>query len=626
MKHPKVISLAVLMLLGTCVSSNLYANNGKICYAYPIKDIRIDGQLDDWPTDVQYFEIADYQNGEPDNDRDSKTYFRVGYSTQTQSLYVATEMLDDDYVRTPDNSFYRTHDFQVLYLDPLHQTSSGVVAYELCEDNRKIVHQEDMVWYPQVQAASWDDVEVAMGHKDGKTIYEWRIQLKEEIAPGRSFGFDYAVFDKDTDQDQVMVTWGRGAVKHDNEHLIGDIILLPTKAELGKLSGSLKWSGEEMARYPRVVHIQSPQNANFKLSAEVDSNGHYVAQLPPGEYSVEVSARLIGLDRQTMYRPKGKEEAKVKVLAGKETKATPISVVAQSGPDLIGKKGILQGEAFTAAKQKEIDAFIESYRSFYDIPGVSLAVIMDGKVVYDQVYGVQNNMGEEPVHELSLFEAASITKPVFAYAISRLVQRGEFDLDQPLYERLTFPELEKTPDYKLMTGRHVLTHTTGLPNWGARLLNKPGTKYGYSGEGFEYLKKAWAGAFDERMIKKINKLLEEEVTGQFGMKNTFFMDHPTLRERGVSGHRNGVPTVQNWPDGPGMAWSMQTSAKDFSQFAIALLNREGLEPEMEKEMFSIQTPLPKENRRPGSDEFAEGVGIGLFLRESPQGLVFGQSG
>ena len=62
-----------------------------------------------------------------------------------------------------------------------------------------------------------------------------------------------------------------------------------------------------------------------------------------------------------------------------------------------------------------------------------------------------------------MFEAASLGKPLFAYAVLRLVDAGRFDLDRPLYDYPPVPEAD-TPRMRRVTARHVLSHTSGLPN------------------------------------------------------------------------------------------------------------------------------------------------------------------
>ena len=216
-----------------------------------------------------------------------------------------------------------------------------------------------------------------------------------------------------------------------------------------------------------------------------------------------------------------------------------------------------------------------------------------------------------------------ITKLVFAYSMNRLVQRGEFDLDKPLYEFLAFPELEAYPEYKEITGRHVLTHVTGLPNWGTRIINKPGTTYGYSGEGFEYLKRALASRSAAPLPQTIQAHLEREVMKPLGMTNTYFTCNEQLPKLKVAGHNNGIPNMFNCDNEPGMAFSMHTEAKDFVPFALALLNREGLTTAQAEKMFSFHTLEDKEDWVNGQKT---GYGLGVALRESPYGLVFGHSG
>ncbi|MEM1357993.1 MAG: hypothetical protein AAGF89_07335, partial [Bacteroidota bacterium] len=140
------------MVLLLCSLQYVIANNGEIAYAYPISDIKIDGDLSDWPANTVRYPINRYENDAKKNrPGDASAYFMTGYDPQLQRLYVGVAMEDDDYVRTPENAFYASHDLQVLYLDLKHASpGSGVIAYELCEDNRKIVHQEQMPWYPEV--------------------------------------------------------------------------------------------------------------------------------------------------------------------------------------------------------------------------------------------------------------------------------------------------------------------------------------------------------------------------------------------------------------------------------------------------------------------------------------------
>jgi CubicO group peptidase (beta-lactamase class C family) len=125
-----------------------------------------------------------------------------------------------------------------------------------------------------------------------------------------------------------------------------------------------------------------------------------------------------------------------------------------------------------------------------------------------------------PVTGETVFEAASLSKPVFAYAVMRLVERGEFDLDEPLAEILPYERLEHEERYLRITPRMVLTHSTGLPNWGEGRLGlafDPGERFSYSGEGFVYLQKAvetiTGKPLDAFMRQELFALLEQEGLG-----------------------------------------------------------------------------------------------------------------
>lgn len=612
----------VLVLLAFC--HTLSANNGEVAFAYPVKNLIIDGNVSDWPANAPRYPIGHYEDLEKKNRKgDASAYFMTAYDLKMKALYVAVVMQDDDYVRTPNDAHYTTHDLQVLYLDLQHDAEgSGVIAYELDEDHRKIVHQEQMPWYPEVRNASWDNVTVRIRNVDGVTTYEWLIVLPDHLREGQTIGFDYVIFDKDTDRNTSALSWGEGGRKFSNSNRLGDLVPVAKKTKLVTIVGTLTKTDPKVKEWPAQVDVTSTKSAKFRLSTSIDSIGGYQFQVPEGEYRVGVPQDVLWNNWFDLQRVGGMMTQDITVERGRESIIPPIEVVSLPKPDLIGKAGILHQE-FSPEIASKVDRFVSAYQKYYDIPGVSIGLIKDGKLVYHQGYGVENKITQAPLREDAVFEAASITKSVFAYVMNRLEQRGDFDLSRPLYEQAPFPELEKYPEYKKMTGRHVLTHVSGLPNWGARMINEPGTKLGYSGEGFEYLKKVVAGGVGDHLPDSIQRLLDQEVLEPFGMTNTYFKRDPKLSERGVSGHLQHRPTIQEYGLWPGMAYSMHTNAKDFAPFAIALLERKGLSSKQAKDMFSYHTLQPEENFMEGHKA---GFGLGIALRESPYGTVFGHGG
>ncbi|MEL7453758.1 MAG: serine hydrolase domain-containing protein [Pseudomonadota bacterium] len=143
------------------------------------------------------------------------------------------------------------------------------------------------------------------------------------------------------------------------------------------------------------------------------------------------------------------------------------------------------------ARTSRIRAAMEKYR----VPGVSIAVVEDGEFVWQGNYGVANIETGTPIDDKTLFQAASLTKPLFAYVVLRLVDAGQIDFDERLVDTFRPHDLADTAWNETITVRHVLTHQTGLPNWrspndeGALLeaAYEPGTGYSYSGEAFHWL-------------------------------------------------------------------------------------------------------------------------------------------
>lgn len=282
---------------------------------------------------------------------------------------------------------------------------------------------------------------------------------------------------------------------------------------------------------------------------------------------------------------------------------------------------------FDQNKVPEIDRFIESYQKRYHIPGVSLALIKDGKLAYAQTYGVRNTATQIPVDENTLFEAASMTKPVFAFAVLRLMEKGSIDLDKPLYQYLPNQDIAYDERYKLITARHVLCHRTGFPNW--RHQNKdgkldlkftPGTEYSYSGEGFEYLKRV----VEKITGKGVEQILREEVIQPLGLYHTYFSKNDTLVKLAATGYFKKRISTGEIPSQPGMAYSMYTEARAFSRFMLALLEQRGLKPETYTEMLSVQSSFPWEEKE--KPKYKSHLGLSLFVHESPYGLAFGHQG
>jgi len=161
---------------------------------------------------------------------------------------------------------------------------------------------------------------------------------------------------------------------------------------------------------------------------------------------------------------------------------------------------------------QNLDYKIKQWQNDLNVPNVGVVIIDKGKVVKAQVFGYDRN--GRPAPQDMLFEVASVTKVVFTTLVLKFVNEGKWDLDEPLFHYYTDPDVASNPYSKELTTRQVLSQQSGFDNWrwmnasGKLTFNfKPGTKFNYSGEGFEYLKAAIENKFHESLAKLSDSLL-----------------------------------------------------------------------------------------------------------------------
>ncbi|MHA4846405.1 serine hydrolase domain-containing protein [Flavitalea antarctica] len=616
-----IITLALSFLL----SNPATAHNGKIAYAYPLKNIKVDGVFNDWPKDLKkYFLETKLSESKPKNDSDFSGFFQVGYALENRSMYVALTINDDDFMEdTSENVRFNTQDCFELCLDARHLTSgSGVAAFMF---SKKLRNLNLSAFDPFAKTASWNIMEVATQRKGSMRYYEWRVSLGEQLVVGKSIGLDFQFFDKDADGSFTINAWGKGGSKIRIPGSLGDVIFLAKEPGFSTISGDVQWDRDLKLALPETIRLKSVKDEKMWMTTAIDSLGHYSATVPPGSYELTLPDPYIHRGNKT-FSTIQKKSIPINTKSGQAFSAEKILIAGDPVPDLLPAKGILQ--QFDATTAKQVDDFVETYQQYFNIPGVSLALIKDGKLVYHKTYGVKNTMTGEKVDDNTLFEAASVTKPVFSFAVQRLAERGIIDLDRPLYLYLPYPDIAHDERYKLITAKHVLTHRTGFPNW--RWMNNdgklnirftPGTSYNYSGEGFEYLKMV----VEKITGKKVEQVLQEEVIEPVGLYHTFFSRNDSLRRFVANGHFDMIPTFDELPDNPGMAYSMHTEAKIFTRFMIYMLEQKGLTQKSYDTIFSRQSDynFDADDEKPTYPEY---MGMSLEIRETPFGKSFGHGG
>ncbi len=249
--------------------------------------------------------------------------------------------------------------------------------------------------------------------------------------------------------------------------------------------------------------------------------------------------------------------------------------------------------------EDSIDSYLDVKMKSLNIPGLSIAIINDGKVVYHQTKGYADIENKKIVTKKTIFEGASISKSVFAYFVMKFVEEGKLDLDKPLYQYMAYPDIAYDERYKEITARMVLSHRTGFPNWREdekdgllKLKFDPGTDYSYSGEGYQYL------ALVLRHIEHtdwngLEAVFQEKVARPLEMKHTVFIENEyTEKHKAAAYVPEGRVDVANdyWSKKSKGIFSAPASIHsesiDFSKWMIAVMNKEGLSKESFNELFS----------------------------------------
>ncbi|WP_424989173.1 serine hydrolase domain-containing protein [Flagellimonas sp.] len=231
------------------------------------------------------------------------------------------------------------------------------------------------------------------------------------------------------------------------------------------------------------------------------------------------------------------------------------------------------------------------------VPALGLGIIEDGQLTKVEVFGTLDKTKKAPYN--TIFKVASLTKPLTALTVLKLVDHGLLDLQEPLYKYWIDPDLKKDKRYKELTPYLVLTHQTGFPNW--RYMtdsNKlhfqfdPGEKYQYSGEGFEYLRKA----IEKKLGRPLEDLARDFIFEPVGMNDTRFWWDGSMNEsryaKNFDENGNQIETVKYYE--ANAAANLLTTVEDYGRFVAYVINGAGLDEQLFKDMQKHQVKL-KEN-------------------------------
>lgn len=286
------------------------------------------------------------------------------------------------------------------------------------------------------------------------------------------------------------------------------------------------------------------------------------------------------------------------------------------------------------------DSLIPLLRAEYKVPGVSLVLIRNNKVVHTANFGVSDVRTNNLVDNETMFEACSMSKPLFSYIALKLAESGKLDLDKPVFEYYDEPAFMQQPERKKITARMLLSHKSGLPNWRPGdevnegllpVLFEPGMKFWYSGEGMFLLQKV----VEKITGEPLEVYAEKSLFLPLGMKHSSFIFKDEFDSHIASGHNeDGTFRTKTSYRRANAGYSLYCSAEDYAVFLLEILKKDrssyhSLSQKWLDEMLKRQSlaNIREPIERPGrATSFEVNWGLGWGINSTLGNDIFYHSG
>lgn len=294
----------------------------------------------------------------------------------------------------------------------------------------------------------------------------------------------------------------------------------------------------------------------------------------------------------------------------------------------------------------ELDAFVRAQMAQRRVPGLSLAIIENFRIVEARAYGVIEAGGQDPVTPTTLFQAGSISKSVAAFGALQLVERRKLSLDDDVNRVLTTWKLPGSTftSTKPVTLRGLLSHTAGLTVHGfpgyapdaplptlvqvldgtlpantapIRVQAEPGSRWQYSGGGYTVMQQMMIDV----TLEPFPEFMRRAVLSPIGMSSSTFEQPlpPLLAASTATGHvANQSPVPGRFHVYPEMAAAgLWTTPTDLARFAIEVQrsftgrSSKVISPAMTRRMLTVER---------------NGDGLGVFVQGTGRSLLFNHGG
>ena len=299
-----------------------------------------------------------------------------------------------------------------------------------------------------------------------------------------------------------------------------------------------------------------------------------------------------------------------------------------------------------------LDTRIEELMVANDVKGMAIAIIDGDEIRHVRAFGHANVEKMVPLETDTIMYAASITKAAFTYMVLQLVDEGRIGLDTPISEYLAKPlseysnddwdwsSLEGDEEWRLLTPRILLTHSSGLanlrwfePDHDMSFHFTPGTAYAYSGEGFYLLQ----FVLEEGLGLNVKDEMQRRIFDRFAMPNTSMQWREDFASHLADGYTfDGSFVEHDARSNVSASGSMDTTIADQARMWRGMLMGEGLSPEMRAEWTRPEVPISTKSKFPTIEvldtydpigpEVRLAGGLGVDTWEGPSGRFFAKGG
>lgn len=522
------------------------AHEGPVAMASDGDAIVVDGHLSDWPEATRWTLLPHILGTTGADDSDLSGAFAVAVDRPEGVAYIALRVRDDVIVREPQGQnidhLRDNPDGALVYLDLGHRAGAAE-SIEL-----SWVREPILVHGQSLSPQDWFDA--ARRESQGDVVYEWRVDLAAlaQVAGvdidwsadlQRVIGFNIEYWDRDGPTDGAVLRWMDGARDGEDASLLGDLIIGMPPSETHVVSGRTQWLEDRAGDAPRWAHFELASNPNVVVHAKAGADGVFEARLPEERW------RAFASDPLTLQSVGERIEIDLAAAPTRE-----VLTLTTDRPRQIPLRDIISG------RMTELG-----------VRTVGVAYIQNNEFVFNETVGLEMDGSAAGVD--TVFRLASITKPISATAFLSLVEDGRLRLDTRLADAFIDPDLRGDPRVRALTFEMAMRHLTGLPNWrgsdGLEFIHAPGTVQEYSGEGYEYARRAIEAMTGE----DLQPLSERTVFEPAGMTRTSHR-WPEWAASSFAGEYFGYGgrVDHATPDEPNAAANLLSTPTDLGRFAI----------------------------------------------------------